>query len=311
MSDLFKFKFQKSGTSVADASANARPVTIETSMKLETFVKMRELIYKFCGIYYTDSKKYLLEGRISKRLPILKMTTFDEYYNFISSSVSNREELNQLFIAVTINETYFFRAEQQFDGLEKILIPEIIKRKRLKGEKVFKIWSAASSSGEEAYTLAIIIKDRIQPLFPGIDFQIIATDINTNVLDAAKKGIYKEYSVRNIKPTLLKKYFKQDGNNFILDDSIRSMVKFQQLNLYDTFAMRNMKDIDVIFCCNVLIYFDTISKQKVVQSLYDSLSEGGYLYIGYSESLHGITKSFKLIHLDKAMVYKKLLPNEK
>ncbi|MCX6147578.1 MAG: protein-glutamate O-methyltransferase CheR [Candidatus Kapabacteria bacterium] len=305
-SDLFKFKFSRPEASIAKPAVSFSPSKIDNlAMSDTTFDKLRDAIYKLSGIYYADSKKYLLEGRIAKRMSILKLKSFEEYLTLISSSSLNREELNQLFIAITINETYFFRAEQQFEGFEKVIVPEIIAQMKLVGTKVFKIWSAASSSGEEAYTLAIIVKERLKPLFPNIDFQIYATDINTDVIESAKKGVYREYAVRNIPKHLLQKYFTIAGTNYTLKDEIRNMVKFSQMNLYDSYAMHTMKNFNVIFCCNVLIYFDQPSKQKVVSYLFDALSSGSCLFIGYSESLHSINKSFKLVHLDKAMVYKK------
>lgn len=305
-SDLFKFKFSRPEVSTPKPLVSTSSLVVENlTMSDDNFNKLRDLIYKLSGIYYADSKKYLLEGRIAKRISFLKLRSFEEYLNLISNSLASREELNQLFIAVTINETYFFRAEQQFEGFEKIIVPEIVNKLKTTGSNVFKIWSAASSSGEEAYTLAIIVKEKLKPMFPNIDFQIYATDINTAVIESAKKGIYREYAIRNIPKNILNKYFTVSGTNYILKDEIRNMVKFSQVNLYDNYAMHTMKNFSVIFCCNVLIYFDQPSKQKVVSYLYDALIEGGCLFIGYSESLHSINKSFKLVHLDKAMVYKK------
>ncbi len=309
-SDLFKFKFSRPDNSapkpVVNTSVSSNSLQPEIlTMSDDLFNRLRDLIYKLSGIYYSDSKKYLLEGRIAKRISILKLKSFEDYLKVISTTLASRDELNQLFIAVTINETYFFRAEQQFEGFEKVIVPEIIAKLKVSGLRVFKIWSAASSSGEEAYTLAMIVKEKLKPLYPNIDFQIYATDINTAVIESAKAGVYREYAVRNIPKNLKQKYFTISGTNYILKDEIRNMVKFSQINLYDSNAMHNMKSFSVIFCCNVLIYFDQPSKQKVISYLYDSLIDGGCLFIGYSESLHSINKSFKLVHLDKAMVYKK------
>ncbi len=274
-------------------------------MSDETFKNLRDIIYELSGIYFTESKRYLLEGRIAKRVTARNLKTFEEYIRFIKSPFA-KQELNYLFEAITINETYFFRAEQQFEALEKVLIPEILKeRTAITPTTTFRIWSAASSSGEEAYTIAMIIKEKIQPQFPRVQFQIVGSDINTKVIEDAKKGIYKEYAVRNIPPNYLNQYFKKEGNLFILDDSIKRMARFVQINLFDPMQVKTMSNCDIIFCANVLIYFDLPSKQKVVQNLYNALNKGGYLFIGYSESLHGISQAFKLVHLSKAMAYKK------
>lgn len=300
-SDLFKFKFARAAqneTTKDDRQEQA------LTMSDETFGKLRDVIYGKCGIYFSDSKKYLLEGRIAKRLQARNLLTFEEYIDYIKSAY-NRDELNQLFEVITINETYFFRAEQQFEAFEKVIVPEILKNRRGIAKPVFRIWSAASSSGEESYTLAIIILEKLKPLFPSVTFQIIASDINNAVLDAAKRGVYKEYAVRNIPAPYLKKYFTQTGGTYQLSNEVKRLVKFLNINLYDQLAMKSISGCDVIFCCNVLIYFDIPSKQQVVSYLYDALNPGGYLFIGYSESLHGISKAFKLIHLPKAMAYKK------
>jgi chemotaxis protein methyltransferase CheR len=274
-------------------------------MTNEIFNSYRSLIYKLCGIYFTDSKKYLLEGRIVRRLMSHKMRTFDEYLRFIDSP-DGRSELNELFEAITINETYFFRAPQQFDALEKTIIPELIEAKKGQIKPTIRIWISAASSGEEAYTIAIIVLEKLRIKFPGVHFQIFASDIDRIVIEQAKKGVYKEYAIRNVPKNLLTKYFKYDGaSSYILSDQVKRLVTFNNINLYDAQQMRQMRDMDVVFCCNVLIYFDTASKQQVVSYIYDALNKGGYFFIGYSESLHGLSKAFKLVHLSKAMVYKK------
>ncbi|MBM2817009.1 MAG: Protein-glutamate O-methyltransferase CheR [Ignavibacteria bacterium] len=302
-SDLFKFKFTKptSGDIESNSSTGRE---FEQVMTDETFVNFRDVIYKLCGIYYTESKKYLLEGRIAKRLIACKIQTFLEYIKYIKS-FSGKEELYNLFEAITINETYFYRAQFQFDALENIIIPEIIQNKAGFQRPIFRIWSAASSTGEEAYTIALMILERIGKKYPNFNFQILASDINNAVLENAKAGVYKEYAIRNVPPDVLNRYFKKGNNTYTLTDEVRRMVKFMNINLYDQATMRTIVGCDVILCCNVLIYFDIPSKQKVITHLYDSLNKGGYLFIGYSESLHGISKAFKLVHFPKAMVYKK------
>jgi chemotaxis protein methyltransferase CheR len=269
-----------------------------------TFNELRNFIYDQCGIYYTDNKKYLLEARVAKRIASNKLSSFEDYLTFLRSPMG-RNELNELFDAITINETYFFRAPQQFEAFETHIVPEILATRQNLFNPVFRIWSAAASTGEEAYTLAIIVAEKLKPIYPRVQFQILASDINKSVLEQARQGVYKEYSVRNIPQHLLKKYFTQQGGNYILNDEIKQMVKFMNINLYDAQQMRTVTNCDVIFCCNVLIYFDMPSKQQVVTHLYNSLNKGGYLFIGYSESLHGISKAFKLVHFPKAMAYQK------
>jgi len=268
-----------------------------------TFIEFRNFVYEKSGIYFNESKKYLFESRIEKRVQALKLKSFKEYLEYIKLP-NNIEELHQLYDAITINETYFFRAPQQFEALEKIIVPELIQEKQGKSNYL-RFWSAASSTGEEAYTLALIVKEYLMPRYPSITFQILASDINTQVIEFARRGVYKEYAIRNVPPHLLSKYFKNNGMTYELSEDIRKMVRFANINLYDEKAVKTITGVDIIFCANVLIYFDIPSKQKVVSYLYDVLNPGGYLFIGYSESLHGISKAFSLIHLPKALAYKK------
>jgi chemotaxis protein methyltransferase CheR len=303
MCALFKFNF-----SPKDDEKNAQPNPEQNQKELilsdETFYLLRNLIYRRSGMYFPESKKALLESRIAKRFEELPISNFEDYAKYIQNE-DNAEEITALLDAVTINETYFFRANPQFDSIYKLVIPDIIKNK-LDDKKVIRLWSAASSTGEEAYTLAILILEYLQPKYPDYTFQILASDINTNVLEVAKKGIYREYSIKNMEPQYLSKYFDISGANYILKENVKKMVKFAQINLYDTEVVRSLKGVDLIICANVLIYFDLDSKKKVVANLYDILNPNGYLFIGYSESLHGISKAFSLVHLPKALAYKKL-----
>ena len=168
-----------------------------------------------------------------------------------------------------------------------------------------RIWSAASSSGEEAYSIAMMLNEMILPKYPNLKIEIIGTDINYAVVETAKKGIFKEYSIRNTPPIYLKKYFEKVNNTYVIDPKIKSMVNFKILNLYDDSAIRIMGKSDVIYCANVLIYFDLQSKIKVVNNLYNSLNPNGYLFIGYAETLHGISKAFRLVSFPKTIGYKK------
>ncbi len=282
-----------------------QPIETKYTLTDEGFKELRDIIYKTSGIYYSESKKYLLESRILKRIQSLRLNSLYDYVNYIKSP-ANKSELKNLFDAITINETYFFRAEQQFEALEKIIVPELIRSKRDQTNQiVIRIWSAACSSGEEPYTIAMILLEKVKPLFPNVQFQILGSDISAQVLEVAKNGVYKEYSVRNMPEIYLKKYFESKDGLYYLKEDVKRLVRFSNVNLFDANQMRLVTNCDVIFCANVLIYFDIPAKQKVVSYLYDSLNPGGYLFIGYSESLHGISKAFKLVHLPKAIAYKK------
>lgn len=276
------------------------------SLSINTFERWREFIYKNSGIYFQDNKKYLLESRLLKRLNNLNLNTYEEYLDYVNTNARKSLELKELFEAITINETYFFRNQPQMDALSQKIIPELIKSKSNSFNKKIRIWSAASSSGEEAYSIAILINEHIKPKFPGFTYEIVGTDISNDVLKRARSGIFKEYAVRNTPIYYLKKYFQREGNQFIIDPALKSMVRFNELNLYDDMKMRTMLNFDVIICANVLIYFDAKSKIKVVNHLYNGLNKNGFLFIGYSETLHGISQAFKLVSFPKTIAYKKV-----
>ena len=274
-------------------------------MSDEMFRQIRDFIYQQTGIMFQDTKKYLLEGRLSKRLQVLNLPDYESYYQLLRFGTRRAEEMKYLYDAVTINETFFFRNEPQFEAFEHTLVPQLITAKRSLGKTMLRIWSAASSSGEEAYTLAMIYLERLKPAFPGLEIEIIGTDINSSVLETARQGIYREYSIRNTPKYFLEKYFKAEDSRYIINDSVKRLVKFQHMNLYDRPRMRMMSRFDLIFCANVLIYFDAKSKIQVVSDLYDALNPGAFLFIGYAESLHGISTAFKLINFPKTVAYKK------
>ncbi len=268
------------------------------------FQLLRKLIYEKTGIFFADNKKYLLESRVSRRLSALGVGSFLTYYNTLVNG-QGAAELSHLINSVTINETFFFRNEPQFNVLEQSILPELIMKRKEDGTNRIRIWSSACSTGEEPYSIAIIIKDKFLTRYPFIKFEVVGTDINTQALDSARRGIYKDYAVRNIPKDYIGKYFRQDGEKFLLAEEIKQMTELKQVNLFEKSVMRAMRNFDVVFAANVLIYFDFNSKQNVVSSIYDSINKGGYFFVGYSETLYGLTQAFKPVHFDKAIVYRK------
>lgn len=277
----------------------------QLSLSDQTFNVLRQFIYDNCGIYFQDNKKYLLESRILKRINFLGLSSYEEYIDFIKYNVNNGAEKKYLYEAITINETFFFRNQPQLDALVTTVIPDLLAKKTGPDKYKLKIWSAASSSGEEAYSVAMTFLDLVKPKFPMLEIEITGTDINHAVVETAKSGKYKEYSIRNTPAYYLKKYFKPNGSAFELDPAVKNLVNFKILNLYDDQSMKAMYNYDIIFCANVLIYFDQRSKVKVVSHLYNSLNKGGFLFIGYAETLHTISKAFKLVSFPKTIGYKK------
>jgi chemotaxis protein methyltransferase CheR len=282
-----------------------RPANLTVpKMTDELFTSLRQYIYDQTGIYFQDNKKYLLEGRLAKRLQVLNLADYEAYFQLIRFGTRKTEELRFFYDAITINETFFFRNEAQFDAFENTLVPSVMATKTGTSKKL-RVWSAASSSGEEAHTISMIYLERLRARHAGMDLDVVGTDINSTVLDTARKGIYRDYSVRNMPKMYLDKYFHVDDQRYHVKDEVKKHVRFDFLNLFDQQRMRTMTGFDIIFCCNVLIYFDLKSKIQVVSHLYNALNRGGFLFIGYAESLHGISTAFKLVNFPKTVAYKK------
>ena len=215
------------------------------------------------------------------------------------------QEMRGMAMRELLGDELFFRNEPQFDAIETVVLPEVFQARRAAGADTVRIWSAACSSGEEPYTLAMIFQEKLRHRFPGMRMEVVGTDISATVLHAARKGSYGDYATRNTPPLYLQKYFTAEGPRRTVKDDIRAMVRFEHLNLFERSAMRGMRDFDLVLCRNVMIYFDAPAKVQVVSDLYDSLRFGGYLVIGYSELLHGISNAFRVMSFPKTTLYKK------
>ena len=280
---------------------------IPCSAKLsdDTFVLLRDFIYERTGIYFPQKKKYLLEGRLAKRLQILGLAQFEDYLHLLRYGAQRQSEFEFLCNTITINETSFFRNEPQIQAFQQKLAAEVIELKKGFGGRTLRIWSAACSSGEEPYTLAMLYLEHLKPRYPDVRVEIVGTDINTAVLEAGRKAEYSAYTIRSMPQYYIDKYFDLQNGLYRLHDDVKELVRFEYHNLADRQLMRRMNHFDFIFCANVLIYFDLKAKIRIVGDLYDCLNRGGYLFIGYSEMLHRISTAFKLVSIPKATVYKK------
>ncbi len=268
------------------------------------FEQLRDFIYNICGMYFHTTKKYFLESRLTRRMEATATKSCQDYFQLLKSPLGSKE-LNFLMNEITTNETYFFRNVPQLAALENKLLPELVEIKNKMGFRKLRIWSAASSSGEEAYTMAMILLEKRSTLLKDWIIEIVGTDINETVVAQAKEGIYNAYSVRNIPDAYKHKYIREDNGKFILSPEVKKFVTFNKLNLYEDSKMIFMKSFDFIFCANVLIYFDTASKSKVVQHFYNNLQPYGYFFVGQSESLHGVNDKFKTVHFPGGFGYKK------
>jgi chemotaxis protein methyltransferase CheR len=257
-----------------------------------------------CGMYFHASKKYFLENRLMRRMEAIGVKTCQDYTRLLKSPQGSGE-LKYLLDEITTNETYFFRNISQLAAFENILLPEIVAIKNKMEFRKLRIWSAASSSGEEAYTMAMILLEKRTTLLKDWIIEIVGTDINETVLSQAREGIYNAYSVRNVPDAYRRKYIREDNGRFIISPEVKKGVTFNKLNLYEDSKMVFMKSFDFIFSANVLIYFDAASKSKVVQHFYNNLQPYGYFFVGQSESLHGVNDKFKTFHFPSGFCYKK------
>ncbi len=269
----------------------------------DVFRLLRDFIHGYCGIYFDDSSKFLLERRLSRRLEQHQLRNFEEYYHFLRYDRKREEELTILVDNLTTNETYFFRESPQLRAFSEEILPEL--RCSMADRKTIRIWSAGCSTGEEPYTIAILLLES-GDWWRDWQVEIIGSDINQRVLHTARKGVYKKSAHRTTSPEMLAKYFiEEEKGNYRIIDKVRELVSFSSVNLLDPFKTSLINNMDVIFCRNVIIYFDKEAKKKVIASFFDKLREGGYLLLGHSESLINISNAFVLRTLKNDMVYQK------
>lgn len=267
------------------------------------FQKFSSLVYQESGINLHDGKKALLEARLAKRLRATGISSPREYLDFILTE-AGREEYVRFFDAVSTNLTFFFREPKHFEFLEKQAIPEIVERNRQEGSSRIRIWSAGCSTGEEPYSIAMTVLASLD--FPGRwDFRILATDISTRVLHTAQAGVYEKAKLSHVPVNLRQRFFepvrdKTEQKTYRVCDELKKIVAFRRLNLMDPFPFSG--PFDVIFCRNVMIYFDKKTQETLIQKISAYLHPGGYFFVGHSESLTGLKHPLRYV---KPAVYKK------
>ncbi len=279
-------------------------------LKDPAYLKIRDLIYEISGIYQPAEKLYLLASRCSRRMAAVNAKSPADYLTHLTTRANRESELRLLLNEITIGETYMFRSPPQLEALRNVILPDLIKSKTAMGFKRLRIWSAGCSTGEEPYTLAMFLLEESAKLLAGWTFDILATDLNDNSLAACKTGIYGEYSLRSTSEVLRRKYFKPfDEKRLQASDQLKALIRFDRVNLHDDSKMLFLKGLDLIFCCNVLIYFDLNSKRRVMQHFYSNLLSGGYLFLGHAESLYQVDDRFRLVHFPGAIGYWKAPPS--
>jgi chemotaxis protein methyltransferase CheR len=277
---------------------------LNLELSLEDFIAFRDFVHEKSGIFFAENKKYLVENRLSKRMATLGVKSYRDYFYQVKYDTSLKE-FNMLMNLVTTNETSFYRNPPQLKCFQEEVLPLIIQQKQKSGQpKKLRIWSAGCSTGEEPYTLGMILLDVLGEN-SGWNLEIIANDISENVLYAARTGCYTEMALRTTPPAIVNRYFTREGDKYMVNESVKRIVKFSHLNLSDRKKMSLVTDMDFIFCRNVMIYFSDDVKRQLVKGFYFSLKPASYMFIGHAESLHGISKAFKLVYFKNGLVYHK------
>ncbi len=270
----------------------------------EEFLKFRDFFYRKSGVQFAPNKRYFVDRRIAERARAKDCPTFRDYFIALRFDASGLE-LQELINLLTVNETYFFRENYQLDALARFVLPEISDRKRRPGDTI-SIWSLPCSTGEEAYSIAITVLDG-WPQSDQFNIEIEASDIDTRALTQAKAGVYGERSLMNVTSDQRGRYFRRVGANYEIIPAMRESVDFFQLNISNEAEMALHHNVDVIFCRNLLIYFDDVSRREAVAAIFESLVPGGFVFLGHSESMSRMSSLFKSRRLGDCTVYQRPL----
>ena len=267
----------------------------------EEFRLLRDLVYEHAGLHYDDDSMFLFERRLGERIEALGLDDYYAYYKFLRFNPQGPSELEEAIERLTTKETYFFRQEYQLRAFRDQLLPEL--REQNSTRQRLAVWSAGSATGEEAYTIAMILLE--SRLFDGWDIKVVGSDICRGSVTAARRGVYRETAFRTTSPDIRARYFVEARGGSEILPEVKKICHFGQLNLMDGARTLMVGQVDVIFCRNVLIYFDMKSRRRVIDGFYERLVPGGYLLLGHSESLLNVSTAFELVHLREDLVYRK------
>jgi len=268
------------------------------------FHRVREIIYAKTGMRFDDTRRAYVEKRVLERIVATAEADSTQYLARLRFERSGHE-LQTLINALTVNETYFFREDYQLHCLTKSMLPELLPSLK---RRPLRIWSLPCSTGEEAYSIAIHLLERFDGI-DGIDVEIVASDVDTQVLEAARRGVYHARSVQYVPPALLKKYFiAQSDQTWRICDELRGSIEFNQTSIVDRVQMLRNDRFDVVFCRNLLIYFDEVSRRLAADNIYEALQPGGFICLGHSESMSRISSSFRVRKFEDAIIYQRPAP---
>jgi chemotaxis protein methyltransferase CheR len=272
----------------------------------DEFKLFSHLVYNESGLIIKETKKEFLQARLQKRLQANNLTSYYRYYKFVTDKTRGQRELLDLVDSLTINETSFFRNRPQFDLFSDLIIPALLKKKSTEDRKL-RLWSAGCSRGQEPYSIAMSVLMQEESLNTW-DIKILASDISLRMLENAQKGIYSERDTEAISPEVRARYFDKIDENFHIKQQVKNLVVFDYHNLKHE---NGLKGLDVIFCRNVMIYFDHEEQSRLIEKFYHGLADDGYLFLGHAESLQGLSDKFKFIYHNKGTVYQKISPGSR
>lgn len=271
-------------------------------MRPDEFRLLRELVNRHSGMSFDEPSQYVFERRLRERVRATQSADFTQYYQYLKFHPQGAQELDEAIDALVTNETYFFREDYQLRAFQGEVLPRLRDAAMESGRRRLVFWSAGCSTGEEVYTLAILILQ--SGLFDGWDVRVFGNDISRRVLNVARRAVYSPHSFR-VMPPEYDQYFVDDEHGRRVHPRVRSLCQFGHFNLLDRDRAALLGRVDAVFCRNVLIYFDLESRRRVIESYFDRLQPGGYLFLGHSESLLHVSTAFELAHLSSDMVYRR------
>ncbi len=287
----------------------APPFGDAVTLKPDEFRLLRDLFAARTGLHFGPESRFTLERRLRERLTVLKLPSFAEYHHYLRFGTQADAEWDEAIDLLTTNETYFFREERQLRAFQNEILPMLFQLAR--SRRRLAVWSAGCSTGEEAYTLGVLLHSSslfaAEPGEAKWDLRVYGSDIARRCVAAARRGVYAESSFRVTRDEVRRAFFLERPDGWHVSDAIRSMCHFGQMNLLDDDRSRVFGKADAIFCRNVLIYFDARARKTAIEVLYDRLNPGGVLLLGHSESLLNVSTAFELLHLRDDLVYRKPL----
>jgi chemotaxis protein methyltransferase CheR len=267
----------------------------------DAFRLLRELVHGYSGLWFRDETMYLVERRLGARVSALGLPGFEAYHRYLLYDPARAEELEDAVELLTTNETYLFREPLQLAAFTGEILPRLARD--LAGRRQLRLLSAGCSTGEEAYTIAVLVRE--SGLFEGWDVEVVGTDISRRCIAQARVGAYPESAFRSPEAERLRRWFQLRGGKWVVDEEIRRSVRFVRDNLLAPRTLATVPPLDVVFCRNVMIYFDVEARRKALRRMHERMRPGAWLLLGHSESLLGVTADFELVHLREDLVYRR------